>query len=446
LKGLTEVAKINSSIDKIRLVLRTYRQARIAVKRQFLPEEIVNTQNARLRRLVRYSYENVKYYRELCEDAGIKPQDIETSADLAKIPILTKEQLRARFWDFLPRNLPRCRISRTSGSTGVPVCILSDDNSRMFNSAGVIRYRKALGIGLIGTPILTPLKTASEPYHRQPHWTFLQGLHKTYYVNPYLASADNIKYAEGLLSRLKRPALIGITPAVRALAYKVRDGVLPSFEPVAVLTTGETLDPEARELLESTFSTRVADIYACNEAGDVAWQCRRGAGYHINADHVIVEIVRDGSPVRDGELGEVVVTNLSRYAMPIIRYKNGDLAKLTPKTCSCGSKLPMITEIVGRTGEDIILPDGRRMPWNQLKSLMNHPQVRQFQLIQKHDGSLTVKYVPEPGAETADIATLLLARYARLLGPSMAVTVETVEKIPPAPSGKSILVVSDYQP
>jgi phenylacetate-CoA ligase len=176
--------------------------------RQFTPENIISVQSEKLRRLVRYCFD-VKYYRELFANVGIKPEDITSVQDLPKIPFLTKEELRGRFWDFLPRQLPSCRVSRTSGSTGIPVCILSDRNSRMFNSAAVIRYRQALGIGLIGRPILTPLKTENDP-HREAHWTFLQGIHKTHYINPYLNSNKNVEYAARLLKKLKKPAIVGI--------------------------------------------------------------------------------------------------------------------------------------------------------------------------------------------------------------------------------------------
>ncbi|MCX5638224.1 MAG: hypothetical protein NTX52_11120 [Planctomycetota bacterium] len=432
-------------LNKIGLGLETYWQAWSAITRQFEPQKITRIQNAKLQSLIRYCFNNIKYYREAFEQTGISPEQIKTAEDLHKIPILTKEQLRERFWDFLPHELPACRVSRTSGSTGVPVCILSDKNSRVFNSAAVIRYRQALGIGFVGKPILTPLKTTNEPYRKKPHWTYLQGIHKTYYINPYIDSRDNIEYAKKLLAKLKKPALIGITTAVRTLAYKVRDGFLPSFRPGAILTTGEILSLEVRSLLETTFGTKVADIYACNESGDIAWQCRYSNGYHINADNVIVEIVKGDEPAADGQTGEVVITNLNRYSMPIIRYKNGDLARLTGQPCPCGCKLPMIAKIVGRTGEDIFLPDGKTVPWNQLKSLMNHPQVRQFQLVQDIDGSLKIKYVAESKADISVLEQLLSYRFRNLLGNSISIATEQVSRIVPAPSGKSKLVVCQYK-
>jgi len=430
--------------DKIGLTLQTYRLLLPALARQFDPEKIASVQNAKLRTLVHYSFNNIKYYKEIFEQAGIKPKIIKTTKDLHRIPILTKNELRSRFWDFLPRRLPPCRVSRTSGSTGVPVCLLSDKTSRIFNSVAVIRYRLSLGIPIIGRLILTPLKTADEPFYKKPHWTFLQGVHKTYYINPHINSPENIEYAAKLLAGLKKPALMGITTAIKTIAYKVRDGIFPSFLPCAILTTGEVLTPEIRDLLESVFRTKVADIYACNEAGDIAWQCRESLGYHINAENVIVEIVRNNRPVAENETGEVVITNLNRFAMPIIRYKNGDLARLTHQPCPCGCKLPMIAEIIGRTGEDISLPNGKTIPWNQLKSLMNHPHIRQFQIVQDNKGNLKIRYIPEKNVNTKPLEDLMLYRYRNMLGRTIEIETEKVTEITPSPSGKSKLVISHY--
>jgi phenylacetate-CoA ligase len=432
-------------LGKIELGIQTYREACRASRRQYDPDEIRKIQNTRLRKLIHYCCKNIKYYKEVFRQAGVEPENIKTVDDLGSIPVLTKKELRDRFWDFLPSRLPECRVTRTSGSTGVPACFFSDRNARMFNSAAVIRSRKAAGMPLLGRPVLTPLKTENEP-HKEPLWTFLQGIHKTYYINPYLDSDENREYAAGLLTKLRKPAIIGITPATRVLAYKVRDKIFPYFKPCVIQTTGESLSPEVREFIESTFQIKVTDVYGCSEAGEIAWQCGLSGGYHINAENCVVEIVNNNKAAADGETGEVVVTNLNRYAMPIVRYKNGDLARLSRETCPCGCKLPMIAEIVGRTGEDMILPTGKVVPWNQLKSLMTHQRIRQFQLVQNEDASMTIRYVPEANADVDRIDSLLNYRYYNLLGDSIKVKIEKIASIPPATSGKSKLVVSHYKP
>lgn len=436
---------MHDAIGKVRLAAAIHWQAAGAMRRQFIAEALRATQARKLRRLMQHCFENVKFYRERFQQAGLTPDHLCTAEDLRAVPILTKQDLRDRFWDFLPRNLPPCRMSRTSGSTGVPVCILSDASSRIYNSAAVIRFHQALGIPRAGCVMLSPLKTPDDP-PRPSHRTFLQGLHKTCHVNPYRDSPPDVEAANRLLRKLRRPVVIGITPAVHRLAERIVDGVFVPCRPLAVVTMGQTLSPSMRRLIEGAFKTEVNDLYACTEGGDIAWECRRHCGYHINADNCLVEVLKDGDPVGEGEVGEVVITNLNRYVMPIVRYRTGDLARRGPSHCPCGRCLPMLTEIVGRSGEDIVLSNGRRVPWNQLKSLMTHQQIRQYQLIQQEDGSLAVYYVPEPAADTRRIEDLLLYRYRQLLGQTMNIRIVKRTSIPPASSGKTRLVVCRYAP
>ena len=430
---------------KAEYVLGTYWEAGWAMRRQYSGQRIRSVQNERLRRLLSYSFCRVKYYREAFEQAGVTPDQIRSVDDLPRLPILTKQELRDRLWDFLPHDLPACRVTRTSGSTGVPVCIFADWHSRRLNSAATVRFLTAVGIPLVGRPMLNLLKTVAEP-RRAPEWIIAQGLHRKHYLNPYILSPENCRYAEILIGRLKRPILSGISSSLRAFAYAVRDGRFPHFEPAVILTGGEMLLPEVRELIERTFGRKVHDLYACNETRNIAWQCRRACGYHINADNVIVEIVRDGKPAPAGEVGEVILTDLNRYAMPIIRYRNGDLACLAKEPCPCGCQLPMLAGIVGRTGQNIRLPNGSVVLWNHLKSQMTHPLIRQFQLEQDRKGDFTIHYVPDKKGDIRELDTLLLRRFHAMLGDTIGIEIDHVEVIPPAPGGKSRLVVSHYDP
>lgn len=433
-------------IDKISLTGKTYLEAYRSMKRQYSPDKLHLMRNKKLRHLVEYSYYNIKYYRELFDKSGITPSDIKTLEDIEKIPITTKQDLRSRFWDFLPHNMPKCRVYRTSGSTGVPVCIFSDDNSRLHNSAAVIRSRSAMGLPFASHPILTLLKNETEPIFKAPHWTYLQGIHKTYYINPYIDSDENIEYANNILRLLKKPAIISITPALACFAEKVNKGVFfKPDDPCSLSTVGDTLSQQTRCSIESVFGVMVNDVYACSEIGEVAWQCSKGEGYHINADNVILEIIKDGMPSNSNEVGEVVVTNLNRFAMPFIRYANGDLSEFLTEECPCGCKLPMLKRIVGRSGQDIQLPNGKKVPWNHLKGFMNHPHVRQFQLVQSKKGDFLVKYVKESGVDSHWLETLLLERFNAILNNQIPIHFACVKTIPPASNGKNKLVFSSYR-
>lgn len=429
---------------KIMLTLKAYWLSWCAVKRQYNRRWIVKARDRKLRRLVRFCYENVKYYREAFDQVNIKPGDISSAEDIYKLPFLTKKQLRERLWDFLPKEIGPCRVSRTSGSTGVPVCIFSDENSRLHNAAAVIKYRKAVGIGLFGSTIITPLKNDAEGTKR-PLWTYLHGLHKTYYVNPYLELHEHFNYISKLFKGKKNASLIGITPAIVKLAYQVKDGKIEGFKPKAIITGGQSLSDKDREIIESVFSTKVTDVYSCSEGGEIAWQCGKSDRYHINEDNCVVEILKDGMPAKAGETGEVVITNLSRLAMPILRYKIGDLAIATDQKCRCGRKLAMLEKIVGRNGEDIICPDGRVLLWNQLKGFMNISQIRQFQIVQNSDGGIVIKYVPQEDADICEIDKIIKSRFSPVVGDSIKFEIEKVSIIKPAKSGKLKLVVSNYK-
>ena len=430
--------------DKISLTLKAYWLSRRAIKRQYNRRQIDLTRDTKLRILVRYCYENIKYYREAFERANVKPDDINSAEDIYKLPLLTKKQLRESLWDFLPKQIGPCRINRTSGSTGEPVCIFSDENSRLNNSAAVIRCRKSAGIALFGSMIITPLKNESEQT-RKPAWTFFHGLHKTFYINPYLESQQHFDYISQLFQSNKKASLIGITPAIAKLAYLVVDGKVKAFKPKAIITTGQCLSENQRAVIEDVFSATVTDVYACSEVGEVAWQCSHSRYYHINEDCCLVEILKDDKPAKPGQIGEVVVTNLNRFAMPILRYKIGDLAIATDYKCRCGRKLAMLEKIVGRDGQDIICPNGKVLIWNQLKGFMNISQVRQFQIVQNSDGDLSVKYVPQEDADIHEIDRIIKSRFAPVVSDSIKFNIEKVATIKPAKSGKLQLVVSNYK-
>jgi len=432
-------------LTKVEFGIGTYLEALPAYKRQFDSSRIIKIQNARLINIIQHCAKHIKYYRELFAAAGIDPEHIRSASDLPKIPVLPKAELKNRFWDFLAPRLQECRVTRSSGSTGTPVCILSDGTSRKYNSATVIRSRLGMGLPLARRPILTPLKSAQAGQNK-PRWTYVQGIHKTYYINPYLYTDESMDYTKQIIKNLTLPTIIGITPAVKAMALGVRDGFIPKFKPGSIITYAETLEHNVREMIETTFDTKVSDVYACSEVGEVAWECGASDGYHINAENCIVEVLKNDEPVADGEVGEVAITSLHRYAMPLIRYKNGDLVRLAKHDCPCGRKLPMIAEIVGRTGDDIYLPNGKKLLWNHLKSHMTHPHIRQFQLVQDTKGNFIIKYIPEKQADRKDLDALLLKRYQSMIGDSVEIKIEHVKEIAPASSGKSKLVVSNYRP
>jgi phenylacetate-CoA ligase len=128
----------------------------------------------------------------------------------------------------------------------------------------------------------------------------------------------------------------------------VRDEGIGGIRPKGIISSAEVLTPENRELIETTFGCRVFDRYGCREVSVIASECGEHQGLHINADNLLVETVTDQGPVR-GEDGEVLITDLRNFAMPLIRYRIKDVGRLLPQACGCGRGLPLMRISGGRT-------------------------------------------------------------------------------------------------
>lgn len=181
-------------------------------------------------------------------------------------------------------------------------------------------------------------------------------------------------------------------------------------------TYSEALRPDLRETVRAAWGVQIADGYSCEEAGNIALQCPRHEHYHIQSENLLVEILDEaGRPCAPGETGRVVITTLHNFAMPLIRYELGDYAEVG-EPCECGRGLPVLTRILGRRRNMVVLPDGRRH-WPSMPSTMWHAvaPIEQFQVTQTGIGSLEVKYVmgrPLSQEEIAGLEQALAERFS----------------------------------
>ena len=151
----------------------------------------------------------------------------------------------------------------------------------------------------------------------------------------------------------------GIAPRLRLIAMEKLTSGSPRIAPRTVFSTADVLDQNSRQLIESAFDVRVTDLYGAYEFGHIAWECPQHAGYHVNTESVVLELLKDGRPASPGEAGEVVATSLNSYAMPFLRYRLGDLCSPSHRPCPCGRGLPLLELVQGRSNDAIRLPDGR---------------------------------------------------------------------------------------
>jgi phenylacetate-CoA ligase len=399
-------------------------------------------QDAHLRRLVLHAYENVPYYRRLFDRNRLHPRHIRGTVDLDLIPISSKPAMRERpVHELLDRTVDQRKLLTvcTSGSTGEPFTIRRTRLEQAFNVLFQMRSQQSFGL-------------------RLPDRVMKVGRGRGYDlkagISPTLSIDGLVQPPEEVVRRLEtfRPDLLVAQPSILCITadYLLAHG-RQDIRPRILSVGGEVLTPLMRRRLTQAFGVEPVQTYASHEFPLMAWECGVSGELHTCDDGVIVEVMRDGRPAAAGEEGEVVVTNLHAYAMPLIRYRLADLVTRGSDQCACGQPFSTIRAIQGRMNDYFSLPDGRRVhPYRILERLLPEGDawIRQFQLLQDRPDRIVMQVVPARPA-TPELRERIAQSIAPLLGAGIEFQVCIVEAIPPERSGKyrhsRSLVASMYE-
>jgi len=410
------------------------------------PARILELQNRKLRKLLKYAYENVPYYRRVFDERGLRPEAVKDSSDLAKLPILTKEIIRGNSGELMARGFPinRTWLTHTGGSTGEPLEFYSTRDQLRWAFATFRRAEKWWGYSLgdrrVAISIRRPL---TSKLHRLAQ---LVGRVIIFPVDEM--STDRLAVFLEKLEAVRPEFITGYPSAIHLLAHFIESNGKLGPRPRAIVTGGEQLYDYQRELFARVFGCPTYNSYGSYEMNQMAQECSEHAGFHIAAESVVMEIVGDdGVPLPAGKEGRVVTTNLHNYAMPFIRYDIGDLGVLSQKVCACGRGLPVLERLSGRTTDFIVAGNGRKisgiaLPWDFLGG---SKLIEQFQIVQEKQGEVIVRVIPQRGCNSdccEKVAGRIKARYADILGEDTDIRVEFVERIPVTRDGKRRIVVS----
>ncbi len=398
-------------------------------------DELQALQLARLRRVIEHAYDHVAYYRRLFDAAGFKPRQLKRLADLQAIPVTTRERLQETPREELisrTARSSRLHVSRTSGSTGTPVALY-----RTRQEAWLRRFLTLRTFFYNGLRWNDRVVTIS----RSPSGSTLRWLQKC----PASPGLWNIWFHEPpeaiirALQRLQPTVIYGFTSNLAIAADLMLRGGIDNVRPRLLATSSDLLTAGYRRLLARAFHSEPVDLYNCTELGDVAWECQRRQGLHVNADWLCVEVLRAGEPVGPGGTGAVVVTPLYRYAMPLIRYSPGDIAAVAHNPCVCGVTLPMLSQLEGRSQNLVPLPGGRYFAgFSEIMS--RYPEIKRYQVVQTALDAFTVRVVPGHGYSpqvSQSIAQVMTER----LGNRIRVEVSTVDENELGAGRKSATVI-----
>jgi phenylacetate-CoA ligase len=354
--------------------------------------------------------------------------------ELRSWPVLDRETIKAHLSDLIARPIPPDHyIRRTSGSTGTPLGIAMDRDSASWGWATDYRGLLWHGIAVGARCLRLTHKREGGVAEWIRNW---RALHTQDMSAPVLKAA--VRYMQ-----TARPVYVsGHVSAVTELARFARQAASNGASPLVpyAKVLGEALHPFQRQEIEQGLGAQVIGTYGCNETGTVAYECPAGS-LHIFAEHVEVEILRDGQPVRAGEVGDIALTCTTNRAMPLVRYMVGDRGRLSPDSCACGRPHPVIAEVEGRTGDVLLSADGVPVHGAALGELLKEisakaPTALGRVLFEQHDPR-TWTVLVQAGPDFGDtVADLLVEGVKGIYGQACEVAVRQVPEIPREPSGK----------
>jgi phenylacetate-CoA ligase len=409
--------------------------------------EIEAYQNERLRIVIKHAYDTVPFYRRRFGEIGLTPADVRSPADLSRIPLLTKQDIRRHFDDLWSTSVPRRlrRTGHTSGTTGTPLTVGYDPETVWMTYAVFDRHYRWAGlrfgpggdrVAVARGNVIVPLDQRQPPYwrtNRRQHQLLLSSFHM---------SRNNLPAYFDELARFQPAALDGYPSTLYVLArfLKGRGEVFPLR---AAITSSETLFDFQRELIEERFACRVFDYYALAERAVFSHECDHHEGHHLAAEYGHSEVVDErAQPVPAGTEGTLVGTTLHNMAMPLIRYATNDRTALRAQRCSCGRPSPMMADVTTKAEDTLTLRDGRLIS----PSVLTHPFkpltcIEGSQIVQTAPDAVTVRIVA--GSEYRDEHTRhLIAELGERLGADVKIDVQLVDRLESSPNGKFKWVTS----
>lgn len=411
-------------------------------------QELVDLQMARLRGLLQRAANHVPYYRNLFLEHGLSAVDITSSQDLRAIPLLEKQTLRDSGNSLVDERLSLSGLVRvsTSGTTGTPLSLYSDIeansarhafmDARCRAIAGVQR-RRDRSVSLCGQLVAEPGRDRPPFWVQNRRWNQL-------YMSSYHLSPRNLDHYVDALRVFSGRYIEGYPSSVFAVARHILDNGLEPVPFEACITTAERLLDHQRRAISAAFRCRTFDQYGCAEMAIFASECTAGT-MHLSPEMSLVEVVDDhGEPVPVGASGHLVCTGLVNQAQPLIRYRLGDTGAVSDEQCPCGSPLPALKRLDGRTDDVIVTPDGRRI--GRLDPVFKGLDgIVEAQIVQERADLCVIRVVPATGFDQRTEHRLRQSLGHRL-GPGARVEVEQVEVLERTPRGKLRPVISRIRP
>ena len=415
---------------------------------------LLEIQNRRIKAIVEHAYATVPHYRQVMDEAGLRPHDIRTANDLAVLPFLTgsdlaRDPLRFRSRSYSDLNTVTLQSSGTSGHSKR----IAYDHAALF-IALAHGHRQRIVLGRIlgktfGYREMDVVRSAGSS-------AILRNFYDAYSWTPkridlrrrMLYAEESLEEGITQVNAFKPDVIRGYATYIGAIFRRAHERNLPLSAPRIIAYGSDRLGDFDRELIESKFGVHVISTYQAVEALRIAFQCELAQGFHVSLDDVAVRVVdARGNPVGPGETGEIVISNLVNRATVLLNYKLGDMATVASSACTCGRTLPGLLRIDGRSDDLVVLADGRVVhSLVALQGLRAVPGIVQLQLVQEETRRFSLRAVCSDQLDWQQASRDFTGVLRRLFGDDITLDLERVEAIAPEPGGKVRAVISRCLP
>lgn len=391
--------------------------------------------NERLTKILNNALTDVPHYRNLNIEAP----------KLENFPILDRTTIADDPEQLLSKKYSKSKLLTiyTGGSTGTPLKIHISKSIRQQTYAFWSRFYKNIGFRIGEKKASFIGRKVQEPGKNQPPFWRYNLIDRQLVFSSFHMTEENLPAYIKKLNEFKPRLIEGYPLSILRLAEYIRDHeVKLEFKPVGLSTSSENFTPEQRKTMERAFGCLVFDQYGSAESVVFAAECEQGT-MHVAPEYGIIEVLTDSGEIKSEGEGEFIVTTLLNDVMPLIRYRIGDLGKISLRNCPCGRQTRIIEELHGKSGA-VIVSEDRKVPAAAIAIAFEYLEnIRKAQIVQNEPERAVVKLV------TTDRFTqknehFMVWELRKMLGDKLTIDVEYVKDIPPSENGKYQMVVQNY--
>ena len=417
-------------------------------KSQYWPrQQLLDYQWQKLTVMLRHAYDTCPFYRRLYDEHGVTPDSVRDFSDLTRLPVLTRDDIVKHGKELISSKykIEDLQTFVTGGTTGVRTELYRDQESANIKLG--IQWRHEGWVGRKPCDKIFLVWPANVDIVHASSW---KEAFKDRYLNrqlQYHAGShrdEELMHVYNVAKRFNARFLKVFPSSLQTLAEFMQRANVPRLYYKSIMSTGEPLYGHQRRLFEDFFEAEVFDMYGSREVGNTACESPAHHGMLIVMETSIVEFLEENKPVPYGERGNIIITDLTNFGMPMIRYDINDKGVPLEGISPCGRELLMMDSAIGRDTDNVWTHEGVCHSGHILEYVLIDyaPDVSQIQIIQKtlFDFHFRIVNRPEPTQRLYDHIDVELRK---LFGPQAKATIELVDRIPQEKSGKVRSVICE---